>query len=122
MIRSHLIDALARTLNCWKLDDQIAYLSSDEPLTSPFARSFEIVDAQPYDLRRLRQTLRTSGWRAEEIKKRRFPIEPEDMRRLLKPRREDMANETVPVTLVMTRIAEKLTVFICQRVGNLGHS
>ena len=122
VIRSHLIDALARSLDCWKLDDQIAYLSGDEPLASPFVRSFEIVDSQPYDLRRLRQTLSASGWRAEEIKKRRFPIEPEDMRRLLKPRREDVATETVPVTLVMTRLAEKLTVFICQRVGKLGHS
>lgn len=115
VVRAHLIDALAVRLGAWKLDARIAYLSGDAPAKTPFARSYRVLDRQPYHLRRLRQYLIEARFWPEEIKKRRFPIQPEEFRRLLDMPPGGRGEEgTTAVTLVLTRIAERLTVLICQ--------
>ncbi|MCC7263107.1 MAG: methyltransferase domain-containing protein [Candidatus Latescibacteria bacterium] len=112
LVRSHLLDELARRLDAWKLDPQIAYLSSAHLVTSAFARAYRILSSMPFNLKRLRRFLAQEGMYAAEIKKRRFPIEPQELRHLL-----DLPTQGQGVTLILTRLADQPFVFICVSAG-----
>lgn len=119
VVRAGLIDRLAAHLDAWKLDARTAYLSSNSGAASPFAQVFRVLWDMPFNLKGLKRALSQQGLRAEEIKKRHFPIEPEEMRRLLrvKPRKGDASTGTTrPVTLVLTRIAQRPHAFVCERI------
>ncbi len=111
VIRSHLIDVLADELGAWKLDELVAYLSSDHPVDTPFARRFLIHDQFPYQLKRLRAYLSQRGIGRLNIKRRRFPMTPDDLRSRLK------LEGTREATIVLTRIADKLSVLYCVPQG-----
>ena len=110
VVRAHLIDELARELDAWKLDPHIAYISGDTPKATPFARALPVIAHMPFQLKRLRRFLREGGWRVDEIKKRGFPIEPEELRRRL-----GLEGGGRPVSLVATRLGQKPVVFICEK-------
>lgn len=108
LVRAHLFDELAGRLDAWKLDPQIAYLSSDTFTPTPFARGYRVQTFLPFNLKKLRQFLIHEGLFPAEIKKRRFPIEPQELRQLL-----DLPAHGQGVTLILTRIAGRASVFIC---------
>jgi hypothetical protein len=108
VIRAHLVDLVAEAIDGWKLDPQVAYLSSDRPGETPFARRFSVTEVFPFGLKRLQSYLSAEGIGRLEIKKRRFPIEPDDLRRRLKLTGDRAA------TIVLTRICEQPTVLVCQ--------
>ena len=111
VVRSHLIDPLARRLSAWKLDPQIAYLSGDCAVEFPFARCYRVMHWRPFNLKNLRRHLLTEGLRPTTIKKRRFPIQPTGLQRLLR-----LPNAGQPVTLIATRIDERPVVAVCEPV------
>ena len=111
VVRSHLIDPLARLLAAWKLDPQIAYLSGDRAVETPFVRCYRVLHWQPFNLKSLRRLLLKEGLRPTAIKKRRFPIQPSEFQRLLRLRGKGQ-----PVTLVATRIDERPVVAVCEPV------
>ncbi len=88
IIRAHLVKQLAAQLGATKLDDHIAYLSSDEQIETPFARRFPIDDSFPFQLKRLRRYLRERDIGQVTIKKRGSPLEPDTLRRQLRLRGE----------------------------------
>jgi hypothetical protein len=108
VIRAHLIDQLAHLLGAWKLDEEIAYLSSDVAHETPFAMRHRILDVFPFSLKRLQAHLRDSGVGRLDIKKRRFPMTPEQLRAKLKLQGEAHAS------IVVTRIKDKPTVLVCE--------
>ena len=108
LVRAHLLDELAHRLDAWKLDPQIAYLSSDTCTPTPFARAYRVRTCLPFSLKRLRQFLLAEGLFPAEIKKRRFPIEPQELRHLLA-----LPSQGQAVTLILTRIADRPLVVIC---------
>lgn len=113
VVRSHLLDELARQIGAWKIDPQIAYLSGDNPVDSPFVRAYRLICWQPFQLKKLRQTLRNEGLYPREIKKRGFPMEPPELQRRL-----GLKTAGQPATLILTRLGEKPVVLICQMQGN----
>ncbi|MCK1795486.1 class I SAM-dependent methyltransferase [Streptomyces sp. XM4193] len=86
VIRSHLVAELARDLDARLIDPTIAYLTADELRTTPYARAYEITDALPFNLKRLKALLREREVGTLTVKKRGSPIEPEELRRKVKPR------------------------------------
>jgi SAM-dependent methyltransferase len=86
IIRAHLVQQLAAHLGATKLDDDIAYLSSDAEIETPFARRFPIDDCFPFQLKRLRHYLRERDIGQVTIKKRGSPLEPEQLRQVLRLR------------------------------------
>ena len=110
VVRAHLIDELARRLDAWKLDPRIAYLSGDTLQSTPFARALPVIAHMPFQLKRLRRFLREGDWRVDEIKKRGFPLEPEELRRRLGHQGGGRG-----VSLVATRLGQKPVVFICEK-------
>lgn len=117
VVRSHLLDELARQIDAWKLDPHIAYLSGDAPGNSPFIRSYRLICWQPFQLKKLRQTLRDQGLYPREIKKRGFPIEPPELQRQLR-----IPKGGHPATLLLARLGEKPAVFICESAANSADS
>jgi SAM-dependent methyltransferase len=92
------------------LDPHLAYLAAGEPAASPLAAGFEVLDRLEFKLNRLRARLRENRWRPDEIRRRGFPIEPDDLRKLLG------RIEGQPVTLLCATIDNQRTVFIARRV------
>ena len=105
-----LVLHLAHRLDAWLLDPHIAYLSASAPTFSPLAATFEVLDALPFSVSRLKERLRAGNWRPEDIRRRAFPVEPDELRKLLG------RLEGEPVTLLLTTLNGQRTVFICRRL------
>ncbi len=106
--RAGLVEQLAAALGAWRLDGQVAYLSSDTAARHPLSAAFEVLETVPFGVKRLRALLRARGWRPAEIRKRAFPVEPEALRRELG------RLDGTPVTLVCTTVGGRRVAAICR--------
>jgi len=77
VLRARLVTTLAAQLNAAQIDREIAYLTSDNLIATPFARAFAIEEAFPFHLKKLRARLRAMRVGRVTVKKRGSPIEPE---------------------------------------------
>lgn len=84
VLRAGLVTTLAAQLEARQLDPDIAYLTSDALTPTPFARAFVIEESFPFQLKRLRERLRTLRVGEVQVKKRGSPLEPEDLIHQLK--------------------------------------
>ncbi|HET7738360.1 MAG TPA: hypothetical protein VFK32_07290 [Tepidiformaceae bacterium] len=112
--RAGLVRHLGAAMSARMVDPQLAYLSGDSASAHPMAATFEILDRLPFSLARLRDLLRARHWRPDEIRRRAFPIEPDELRRLLGRMEGD------PVTLICTTIAGQRTIFLGRRIDRNG--
>jgi SAM-dependent methyltransferase len=105
--RAGLVEDLARSLGAWKIDPQIAFLSSDQPLRTPFARTLRVLDSGPWEQKALRPRLRALDVGSVDIRRRGLAGDVEDLHRQLKLR------GTRRATLVMTRVDDRPWALIC---------
>jgi len=84
VIRAHLVEQVGQLLSASKIDDEIAYLTSDRAQSTPFASCYAIDDYFPFQLKRLRAYLRQRGIGSVTIKKRGSPLDPDELRRRLR--------------------------------------
>lgn len=68
--RAGLVQELARRLGAYMIDDRIAFLLSDEPVTTPFGRSLTVVESMPWHERRVRLRLRQLNAGAVDVRRR----------------------------------------------------
>ncbi|GAB4522345.1 MAG: methyltransferase domain-containing protein [Anaerolineae bacterium] len=108
VIRAHLVETLARRLGAWKIDDEIAYLSSDEAVPTPFARCYPVWEVHPFGLKRLNARLRALQVGDVVVKKRGSPVDPEAFRRRLR-----VVPEGRPAVVVLTRSGGEPVMLIC---------
>jgi SAM-dependent methyltransferase len=106
VIRAGLVTAVAAGVNGGLVDEHIAYVTSDEAFSTPFARSYEVLDELPYKEKALKAALRARGIGRLTIKKRGVDVVPEELRRRLSLHGEQEG------TLVMTRVAGKGTALL----------
>lgn len=111
VIRAHLVTQLAARLNGWRLDETIAYLSSDTLQTTPFATAYRVSDWFPFQLKRLRAYVRSRSAGILTIKKRGSPLDPDQLRRQLRPRGNNA------LTLILTRLQGEPIVIVAAPVG-----
>jgi SAM-dependent methyltransferase len=109
VIRAGAVGDLAQMLNLWQIDEEIAYLSGDEALITPFARHWRILEHHSFDLKWLNQRLRAMQASVTAVKKRGSPIEPEPFRRRLYRHPNGR-----PVVVVLTRVADRPWMLICE--------
>jgi SAM-dependent methyltransferase len=112
VIRAHLVEQLAVEAGMFKIDPQIAYLSSDNLVETPFATAYRVAEAMPFGLKRIRARLRAIDAGELVIKKRGIGIDPEAFRRQLKLKNGDGAR----TVLVLTRVQDRPVALICQTV------
>ncbi len=111
VIRAGLVTAVAAGVHGGLLDEHIAYVTSAEGFSTPFARTYEVLEALPYREKALKAALRARDVGRLTIKKRGVDVVPEELRRRLAPRGDAEA------TVVLTRVAGKGTALLVRPVG-----
>jgi len=107
VIRAHLVQRIAGELNLRRIDEEIAYLTGDE-VHSPFVTGYRVLDVIPWSLKRLNAALSAQGIGQVTIKKRGFPLTPEELRPKLK------LGGTTRATLICTRAQGKAVVVVAE--------
>jgi SAM-dependent methyltransferase len=108
VIRARAVAALAEQLGAAQLDRQIAYLTADRALATPFARCWRVVEWLPFGLKRLRARLRELGAGAVTVKKRGSPLDTDALARQLS------GAGTRPLVVVLTQVAGRAAALICE--------
>jgi hypothetical protein len=105
--RAGLVEELARATGCWKIDDQIAFLSADHPVHIPFARTLRVIESAPWKEKQLAARLRALDIGAVDIRRRGLAGDVVALHRRLKLR------GTRRATLVMTRMLDQPWSLVC---------
>ncbi|MGH3899222.1 MAG: class I SAM-dependent methyltransferase [Pseudonocardiaceae bacterium] len=105
--RAGLVEELARAAGCWKIDDQIAFLSADQPVHTPFARTLRVIESAPWKEKQLAGRLRALDIGAVDIRRRGLAGDVVELHRRLKLR------GTRRATLVMTRMLNQPWSLVC---------
>jgi hypothetical protein len=77
ILRAGLVAPLGESLGAFQLDPDIGYLTASTQQETPFARSWQVLDWMPFNLKRLRAYLREQQVGVLTVKKRGSPLEPE---------------------------------------------
>jgi hypothetical protein len=105
--RAGLVEELARQLDAWKIDPQIAFLSTDADRRTPFARTLRVIESAPWNERQFARRLRALGIGSADIRRRGLAGDIALIHRRLKllgPHR---------ATVVMTRMNDRPWGLIC---------
>ncbi|MGI5217035.1 THUMP-like domain-containing protein [Nocardia sp. CA-290969] len=106
VVRAGLVRHYAARHGLWQLDPRIAYLTGDRLPAG--VRGFRILDRLEFREKSLRAELRRLDCGALEILVRGVDVDPDVLRRRLKP------TGSLPYTLVITRIGRTATAFLCR--------
>lgn len=106
VVRAGLVRHYAARHGLWQLDERIAYLTGDTP--PPGIRAFRVIEHGPYSEKDLRASLKKHDVGRLEILVRGLDVDPDALRRKLKPRGGEEA------TLVLTRIGRSGVAFLCR--------
>jgi len=107
LIRSGLLGAFAKEHGLKLIASEIAYLTSNEIVDSPWLRRFEVLEQLPLDRKLLREKMVERGIGRLEIKKRGVDIDPAALRKELKLKGEGAA------TLILTRVGDARKALVC---------
>ena len=83
VLRAGLIRTLAGQMGAAQLDPDIAYLTTDHLVSTPFARPYPVETWLPFSVKRLKLALRQRGIESIVVKKRGSPIPPKTLIRQL---------------------------------------
>ncbi|MFF9195389.1 methyltransferase domain-containing protein [Streptomyces sp. NPDC014779] len=111
VIRAHLVAEVAERLGGGLIDETIAYVTADELRPTPYAAAYEITDELPFNLKKLKALLREREVGTLTVKKRGSAVEPEEIRRRVKPKGPNSA------TVLLTRVAGAPTMLIGRPAG-----
>ncbi|WP_343243154.1 methyltransferase domain-containing protein [Streptomyces sp. SID12501] len=99
VIRAHLVAEVAEEVGGGLVDETIAYVTADELRVAPYASAYEITDQLPFGVKKLKALLRERGVGVLTVKKRGSAVEPEELRKMVKPQGPNSA------TVFLTRVA-----------------
>jgi len=114
VVRAHLVAEFAAAVGGHLADPEIAYVYTESPVPTPYARCLKIEEVLPFSLKRLRILLRDRGVGRLEIMKRGSALEPERLRRDLR------LSGPAAATLVLTRVAGAPTALVCAPLSGTG--
>src|SRR6516165_5395900 len=105
--RAGVVEDLARLVGAWKIDEQIAFLSADGAVLTPFARTLQVIDSAPWYQRGLPARLRALDVGAVDIRRRGLAGDVAELHRQLR------LSGSRRVTLVMTRVQGRPWGLVC---------
>ena len=108
VVRSHLIGQLAEQIEAHLFAPEIAYLTSDKEISSPWLKGYKVLDNLVFDRKKLKAYLRERSIGVLEIKKRGSDIVPEQLRKELALKGEGAA------TLIVTRVGDAHRALVCE--------
>ncbi|MFE4701712.1 methyltransferase domain-containing protein [Streptomyces sp. NPDC056738] len=106
VIRAHLVAEVAEELDGGLIDETIAYVTADTLRPTPYASAYEITDQLPFNVKKLKALLREREVGVLTVKKRGSAVEPEELRRKVKPQGPHSA------TVFLTRVAGAPTMLV----------
>jgi hypothetical protein len=112
LIRSGLIADFAEPVGLTLIAPDIAYLSSDTRINSPWLKGYEVIDDLVFDRKKLKAYVRENDIGILEIKKRGSDISPEVLRKQLAPKGAGAA------TLIVTRVGDAHRVLVTQPISD----
>ncbi|MEV0146587.1 MULTISPECIES: methyltransferase domain-containing protein [unclassified Nonomuraea] len=107
-IRAHLVAEVAELVDGRLPDPMIAYITGDDPVDTPWASRYEVEEALPFSLKRLRAALRDRKIGNVTIKKRASAVDIERLRGDLRLSGSESA------VVILTRIMDKPAALICR--------
>ncbi len=110
LIRSQLLGEFASQQGMTGVSEGIAYLSSESLISSPWLKTYEVLETLPLDELTIRKALAQRGIGKLEIKKRGVDITPEELRPKLKLKGEGAA------TLILTKVGDARRALIVQPI------
>jgi hypothetical protein len=82
--RAGLVTELAAHLGAWQIDPQIAFLSADHALRSPFGRALRVEASLPFSVKKLAAALRQLDVGPVDLRRRGLAGDVDDIRRRLR--------------------------------------
>lgn len=119
--RAGLLDLLAPRLNAWKLDSDLAYLTSEEAVETPFARRFLVLDWLPFAERGLLDALRRLDTGRVDVMRRGSPVDTNALERRLNAALRGRGNvaegtaDSEASIVVLTRVRGVHVAIVCTR-------
>ena len=111
VIRAGLVQQVSALLpGGRRIDEHLAYLSADAPVSTALARGYRVLDVLPYSVKPLRAELRRRQVGIVEIKKRGVDIDPAALRRELKPQGPNS------ITVLLARVGESRLAVLAEPV------
>lgn len=117
ILRAGLVQPLGVQLEAAQLDPDIAYLTSDRLVRTPFARCWRVEGWMPFNLKKLRAALRERSVEEVVVKKRGSPIQPEELIRALRLKKPGGAGKPKSRTLFLTHLRGRPVVVFCYPEG-----
>ncbi len=109
VMRAELVTPIGERYNCTQLDRTIAYLTADDATPAPEGKWWRILDAFPFNRKKLKRYLRERGVGTVTIKKRGSAVDVAALARELKLQGNNSA------TLVITKVAGKPHVLLVEQ-------
>lgn len=106
--RAGLVAELAELTGTWQIDPMIAFLSSDEPARTPFARTLRVLESAPWHEQKFARRLRELGVGSADIRRRGLAGDVARIHHRLGLRGPRAA------TIVLTRVAGRPWGVICE--------
>ncbi len=108
LLRAGLVTNAALAFDGAQLDSTIAYFTTDARPESPWLRAWRVIDWLPFNVKRLRATLRERGVGTVTVKKRGSAVTPDALIPQLK------LKGAASITLVLTRCRGRQMVILCE--------
>lgn len=114
--RAGLVRRLGAELGAWQLDEQLAFLSSDEASASVFVRRFRVIEWGPFSERVVLEAARRADSDRVEVMRRGSPIDTNALERRLNARLGDRGRGLEAVrTVVLTRLRGEHVFLLVER-------
>ena len=110
VIRAGLVADVADQVGGALVDREIAYVTAERLVPTPFARAYEVEETLPFSVKRLRSRLAERGVGRLTVKRRGSPVDPDSLRRQLRLRGDAEA------TVVLTRVGGAPTALLVRPV------
>ncbi|MFM6971440.1 MAG: THUMP-like domain-containing protein, partial [Rhodoluna sp.] len=112
VVRSHLVGDLATQLDARIFAPEIAYLTADREIRSPWVKGYRVIDNLTFDRKKLKAYLREKNIGTLEIKKRGSDVVPEQLRKEMQLKGDGAA------TLIVTRVGDAHRVLVAEAIKN----
>jgi SAM-dependent methyltransferase len=114
--RAGLVAELGQRIGAWQIDPMIAFLSLDQVVSTPFARTLRVLESMPWHERQVAKRLRDLGIGSADLRRRGLAGDVEQIRHRL-----GLAGDRA-ATIVLTRRLDRPWCLICEAVPAAGSS
>lgn len=108
---AHLVGSLCGQMGVQLLDGGSSYLTSERLVDHALAAGFEVLAQLPFDMKRLKDTIRQLGLGPVEVKKRGVDVDPDQVRRQL------THGEGAPGVVLIAKVGARTTAIIARRIA-----